>query len=112
MDLDVRGRGVAKSEVLGGRKPGTKRSYEKTHKPLAAPTLRRDPTACDRLHIISEREQRAKGDLNDEKYSAKIQENGTSGSVATFYTGCRWVALRLALRSHQRPCQGIIPPRR
>ena len=60
VDPDVRGRGVAKSEKPGGRKPGKKRGYEKTHKPLAAPTLRRDPTACERLHIISQWQERAK----------------------------------------------------
>ena len=43
----------------GGRPQGSLRAYKGTHKPIEAPTLRRDPTATTKLAVVARWEQEA-----------------------------------------------------
>ena len=56
-------RGVKRGAGQSGRKAGSAAAYSKHHKPLEAPTLRRDPTAHEKLRIVGlwEAECRAQG---------------------------------------------------
>eukprot|EP00959_Pyramimonas_sp_CCMP1952_P076832 1605631-Pyramimonas_sp.AAC.1 len=51
LDPDDIGRGVARGPKKGGRPEGSSRKCHGTHKPRAAPTLRRDPPAQCKLQI-------------------------------------------------------------
>ena len=51
MDPAERRRGVPRGNKPGGRPRGVKRSYDK-RKPLAAPSLRRDPTCQEKLAVV------------------------------------------------------------
>ena len=51
MDPAERRRGVPRGNKPGGRPRGVKRSYDK-RKPLAAPSLRRDPT-CQKRPVVT-----------------------------------------------------------
>ena len=59
MDPEIKRRGQAKQLELAGRPAGSKRAYEKGHKPIGAPTLRRDPTAPEKLSLLARWEQAA-----------------------------------------------------
>ena len=62
IDPADRRRGQAKDDEAkpAGRPKAKSRGYEKTHKPLGAPTLRRDPTAPEKLVVVESWEKRAK----------------------------------------------------
>ncbi len=55
--------GQTNRRKLGGRPKGLERAYEKKHKPLAAPLLRRDPSAHEKLAIV-------------ERWQAALREEG------------------------------------
>ena len=52
LDPEDRGRGVPRGPRRGGRPEGSKVGYKGTHKPRAAPTLRRDPPAQCKLQVV------------------------------------------------------------
>ena len=60
IDPADRGRGVSRGPNPGGRRAGSARSYENTHKPRGAPCLRRDPPAQSKLQILTDWLKRAR----------------------------------------------------
>ena len=61
MAPEYRKSGLARGQFKkGGRPVGSQRCYEKRNKPIEAPTLRRDPSAYEKLRIIKRYEEAAK----------------------------------------------------
>ena len=97
VDPSLKSRGVGNK---AGRPKAKTRGYEKTHKPLAAPVLRRDPPAPEKLQIIGLWEQA----LREEgcKKVSELPSRRKRDLEATWHwkyeTVARWFELKTALQ--------------
>ena len=98
VDPELRGKGVAKKAKKSGRPEERKRGYEKTHRPLGAPILRRDPTAPEKLEVIRLWQDRAKleGVSHIRELPTRLRRELESTWHWKFETVSKWVEQKQA----------------
>ena len=96
----MKSRGVPRDKEAGGRAKAKARGYEKTHRPLGAPILRRDPTAPEKLHIVSMWEQAAKeeGVEQPKDLPGRLKRQLEARWHWLWETVSRWIELKTALQ--------------
>ena len=99
VDPELRKKGVAKAKQPGGRPKAKARGYEKTHRPLGAPILRRDPTAPEKLEVIRLWQERAKleGVAHPRELPTRLKRELEATWHWKYETVFKWIEVKTAL---------------